>query len=104
MRAPGYDADLDLVAVAPDGQFGAFALCWVDQVAKLGQFEPVGTAPAFRRMRLARALLNEGLRRMQARGMGTVIVVVEAAEPAACQLYESVGFETAWRLHSYGKA
>jgi ribosomal protein S18 acetylase RimI-like enzyme len=103
MQAPGYEPELDLVAVAADGQFGAFALCWVDQAAKVGQFEPVGTAPAFRRQGLARAVLNEGLRRMRARGMETAIVVVEAAEPAACRLYESVGFETMWRLCSYEK-
>jgi mycothiol synthase len=101
MRAPGYDSDLDLVAVAPDGQFGAFALCLVDQASKVGQLEPVGTAPTFRRLGLARALLFEGLRRMQAREAERAIVIVEAAETAACKLYESVGFESAWRRHTY---
>ena len=101
MRSPGYDMDLDLVAVAPDGHFGAFAQIWVDQVNNVGQFEPVGTAPNARRLGLAQAVLSEGLRRMQSRGMQTAIVIVEAAEQAACQLYTSVGFETVWHLNWY---
>jgi GNAT superfamily N-acetyltransferase len=103
MRSPGYDMDLDLVAVAPDGHFGAFAHVWVDQSNKVGQFEPVGTAPNARRLGLAQAILSEGLRRMQSRGMQTAIVIVEAAEQPACQLYASVGFETAWHLDWYQK-
>jgi mycothiol synthase len=101
MRSPGYDMDLDLVAVAPDGHFGAFAHVWVDPVNKIGQFEPVGTAPNDRRLGLAQAVLSEGLRRMQARGMQTAIVIVEAAEQAAWRLYASVGFEMAWQLDWY---
>jgi mycothiol synthase len=103
MQSPGYDIDLDLVAVAPDGHFGAFAQVWVDHANKVGQFEPVGTAPNARRLGLAQAVLVEGLRRMQLRGMQTAIVIVEAAEQAACQLYASVGFETAWTLDWYQK-
>lgn len=101
MLSPGYDMDLDLVAVAPDGHFGAFAQVWVDQTNKVGQFEPVGTAPNDRRLGLAQAVLAEGLCRMQSRGMQTAIVIVEAAEQAACQLYASVGFEPAWHLDWY---
>jgi ribosomal protein S18 acetylase RimI-like enzyme len=101
MRSPGYDMDLDLVAVAHDGHFGAFAHIWVDRANNVGQFEPVGTAPSDRRLGLAQAVLSEGLRRMQSRGMHSAIVIVEAAEHAACRLYASVGFETAWRLDWY---
>jgi ribosomal protein S18 acetylase RimI-like enzyme len=101
IRSTGYDKELDLVAVAPDGHFGAFANVWLDQANKVGQFEPVGTAPAERRLGLAQAVLSEGLRRMQARGMETAIVIVEAAEQAACRLYASVGFEIAWQLDWY---
>jgi ribosomal protein S18 acetylase RimI-like enzyme len=101
MGSPGYEIDLDLVAVAPDGHFGAFAHVWVDRINKVGQFEPVGTAPDDRRLGLARAVLSEGLCRMQARGMQKAIVIVAAAEQAACQLYRSIGFEVAWELDWY---
>jgi ribosomal protein S18 acetylase RimI-like enzyme len=103
MRSPGYAMDLDLVAVAPEGHFGAFAHVWVDDINKVGQFEPVGTALNARRLGLAQAVLSEGLRRMQSRGMQTAIVIVEAAEQPACQLYASVGFKTACHLDWYQK-
>jgi ribosomal protein S18 acetylase RimI-like enzyme len=101
MQAPGYQPELDLVAVAPDGQFGAFALGWLDTGSQVGQFEPVGTAPTFRRMGLARTLLLEGLWRMRKRGAASAFVIVEAAELAACHLYASVGLKETWRLHMY---
>ena len=101
MHAPGYVRDLDIVAVAPDGRFAAFAMCWVDPLTKVGQFEPVGTAPDFRRRGLAQAVLHEGLRRMQQRGAERAIVIVEAAEEAARQLYAAVGFEDQWNLTLY---
>jgi len=103
MQAPGYVRNLDIVAVAPDTRFAAFALCWVDQGNKVGQFEPVGTAPDFRHQGLAQAVLYEGLRRMRQQGAEQVIVIVEAAEEAACQLYESVGFQHQWNLTLYVK-
>lgn len=95
---PSYVRDLDIVAVAPDGKFAAFAMCWVDQINRVGQFEPVGTAPEFRKQGLAQAVLTEGLRRMQAHGAERVIVIAEAAEEAACALYTSMGFQEQWRL------
>ncbi|MBA3944106.1 MAG: GNAT family N-acetyltransferase [Herpetosiphonaceae bacterium] len=103
MRAPGYRFELDLVAVAPDGRFGAFATCWIDPVNKVGQFEPVGTAPAFRRMGLGRAVLLEGMQQMKLQGAESVIVVVEEAEDAAHALYESVGLRPRWNLYTYSK-
>lgn len=101
MQAPGYDNELDVVAVAASGQFAAFALGWVDPVARVGQFEPVGTDPAFRGQGLARAALLEGMRRMQRRGAERVIVIVEQAEEAACRLYASVGLTRQWELTLY---
>jgi len=103
MQAPGYVRDLDIVAVAPDQRFAAFAMCWVDQGNRVGQFEPVGTAPEFRRQGLGQAVLVEGLRRMYQHGAERVIVIVEAAEEAACALYASVGLREQWSLSWYTK-
>lgn len=103
MRSPGYNRELDMVAVSPDGQFAAFAMCWVDRESRVGQFEPVGTAPDFRRKGVARAVLEEGLRRMQAHGAERAMVIVEAEEQAACRLYEAVGFEVRWTLQWYAR-
>jgi mycothiol synthase len=104
MHAPGYVRDLDIVAVAPDERFAAFAMCWVDPLIKVGQFEPVGTAPEFRKRGLAQAVLVEGLRRMRQYGAERAIIVVEAAEKAACQLYASVGFVHQWSLTLFTKS
>jgi mycothiol synthase len=103
MDAPGYVRDLDIVAIAPNQSLAAFALCWVDPANKVGQFEPVGTAPEFRQQGLGQAVLYEGLRRMQQHGAERVIVIVESADVAACRLYASVGFEHQWNLNLYTK-
>lgn len=103
MHALGYVRDLDIVAVAPDGHFAAFAMSWVDRDSKVGQFEPVGTAPDERHQGLGRAVLVEGLRRMHQQGAERAIVVVEAAEEAAVRLYQSVRFRKQWSLTWYTK-
>lgn len=92
IRAPLYQPELDLVVVAPDGRLAAFCLCWLDEVNKVGLFEPVGTHPDFRRMGLARAVMLEGLRRMQARGMESAIITAVADNTASRTLYNGLGF------------
>jgi ribosomal protein S18 acetylase RimI-like enzyme len=101
MLAPGYDPDLELVAVAPDGRFAAFALGWHDAASGIGQFEPVGTAPEFRGLGLGAALLREGCRRLHARGATRAIIIVDGEEAPAMALYTSVGFEPVATLHTY---
>lgn len=103
MATPGYTPSLDIVAVAATGQFGAFALGWLDPVSKVGQFEPVGTAPANRRVGLGRAVLLKGMRQLHAIGAERVIVIVEQTEDVARRLYESVGMVARWRLFLYAK-
>jgi mycothiol synthase len=103
MRSPVYDPELDLVAVAPDGQVAAFCICWLDEANRVGHFEPVGTHPAFRRRGLARAVLQEGLRRMACRGMLTATVCVEGDNTAARSLYASLGMRPAHVLLSFVK-
>jgi mycothiol synthase len=92
MRMSEYDRDLDVIAVAPDGVIAAYAMCWVDGVNKVGEFEPVGTRPAFQRQGLARAALLEGMARMKARGAETALVSTGEENAGAIRLYESVGF------------
>lgn len=92
VQMPEYDRELDVVAVAPDGIIAAYAMTWVDVENKIGEFEPVGARPDFRRKGLARATLLEGMRRMQARGADTAIVCTDAAN-VATGLYGSVGFK-----------
>lgn len=59
---------------------------------KVGLVEPVGTHPDFRRMGLARAVMLEGLRRMQAYGMQSVMIASSAENVASRTLYDGLGF------------
>jgi ribosomal protein S18 acetylase RimI-like enzyme len=100
-NAPGYDPDLDNIAVREDGTVGAGALVWLDHDNRIGEFEPVGTRPQFQRMGLGRAILLRGLARMRERGMRTAIVGTNATNAAAIATYESVGFRICARSVEY---
>jgi ribosomal protein S18 acetylase RimI-like enzyme len=86
--APLYRRDLDLVAVAPDGAIAAFCSIWFDDVTRSACFEPVATVPAHQRRGLGKALMTEGLRRLQR--MGALTAFVGGYSPAANALYQSV--------------
>jgi ribosomal protein S18 acetylase RimI-like enzyme len=92
MGLPGYDRDLDVVAIAPDGVIAAYVNGWIDPVNRVGDFGPVGARPAYRRQGLTRAVLLECLHRMQRRGMQRVSVSTGVSNTPALRLYESVGF------------
>jgi GNAT superfamily N-acetyltransferase len=86
--APLYRRDLDLVAIAPDGAIAAFCTIWFDDVTRSAYFEPVATIPAHQRRGLGKALLTEGLRRLQR--MGATRAFVSGYSVAANALYRSV--------------
>lgn len=87
--SPLYRPDLDLVAVNPEGRFASYCTVWYDPVNRVGEFEPVGTRPAFERRGLGRAVLTEGLHRLRALGAKTAVV---ACEPDTLEFYRSAGF------------
>jgi mycothiol synthase len=93
MQLPGYQRELDVVAVAPDGVIAAFVNCWIDPVNRIGDFGPVGARPAYRQQGLTRAVLLEGLRRLKACGMERVCVSTGISNTPATRLYESIGFK-----------
>ena len=94
LQHPAYIPDLDLVVVAPDGRLVAFCICWLDPhgSSKVGQIEPLGCHPDFRRYALGRLALAEGLRRLQAHGATQIYVETDSWRNTAFQLYESLGF------------
>jgi GNAT superfamily N-acetyltransferase len=88
--APLYRRDLDLVAVAPHGEFAAFCTLWFDELTRTAAFEPVGTHPDHQRKGLGKALMAEGLRRVRA--LGATLCTVGSYSAAAGALYAAVGF------------
>ncbi len=89
-RVPLYRRELDLVAVASDGEFAAFCTVWFDSVTRTAVFEPVGTHPNHQKRGLGKAVMSEGLRRAQK--LEATLATVSSYSPAAHALYESVGF------------
>ena len=89
-RAPLYRRDLDLIAVAPNGEHAAFATLWFDDVTRTAAFEPVGTHPDHQRKGLGKALMAEGLRRV--RDLGATLCTVNSYSERAGNLYASMGF------------
>lgn len=92
MRKPGYDPAHELLVVAPDDRIAAFAVIRLDSLNRVGQFEPVGTHPAFQRRGLARIMLQHGLIAMQQRGMHSALISYNAENQAAHHLYQRLGF------------
>jgi mycothiol synthase len=103
MSAPSYDPTLDIVVVAADGSFAAFAMAWADAELKMGEFEPVGTRTSEQRKGLGRAALLEGLRRLQARGMTHASVCCDAEKDGNVAFYERAGFTQRNRLDCWTK-
>lgn len=93
MRLPGYQRDLDIVTVTPEGVMTAYVNGWIDPVNRIGDFGPVGAHPAYRRKGLTRAALLEGLRRMKAHGMNRACISTGVSNTPALRLYESIGFK-----------
>lgn len=86
--APLYRRDLDLVAVSSEGEIAAFCTIWFDDVTRTAYFEPVATVPAHQRKGLGKAVMTEGLRRLQR--MGCTRAFVGGYSAAANALYRSV--------------
>ena len=103
MWLPGYDRQLDVVAIAPDGVIAAYVNGWIDPVNRIGDLGPVGARPGYRRQGLTRAVLLECLRRMQNMGMNRVSVSTGVSNEAALRLYESVGFKLENKYLEYVK-
>ena len=98
-----YRSDLDFLVEDNTGQCVAFALGWYDEDNRVGEFEPVGTAPNARRLGLGRAVNLFGLQRFRDAGATRAIVACrgDSGHTAPCLLYESVGFSEISRQRRY---
>ncbi len=109
LQAPQYIPALDLVAAAPDGSLAAFCVCWLSQRghdengSNTGQVEPIGVRPDFQGRGLGRAVLLEGLRRLQAHGAASALIDSDGGNEASRSLYAAVGFRVADVVRKYRK-
>lgn len=98
--ASAYDPSLDILIQAPSGEFASNCICWADVGSGVGLFEPVGTSSRFRGRGFARAVVSEGLRRLQSRGMRWARVSTAHFNAPAIATYKSCGFgavdQTRW--------
>jgi ribosomal protein S18 acetylase RimI-like enzyme len=101
--SPSFEHLLNLVALAPDGSFAAHVGVTYDAVNRHGIFEPVCTHPDHVRNGLARALINEGMRRLAQRGAVSACVETGDMEPANA-LYRACGFVEEYRGHWYERS
>ena len=98
-----YDGARDLFVRSPDGRGAAACTIWFDPVNAVGLFEPVGTHPDFQGQGLGKAVMAEGLRRMQAAGMRRAVVGFDPNNAAALALYTSMGFRASCYFLMYRK-
>ena len=98
--APLYRRDLDIVAEAPSGEIAAFCTIWYDDFTRSAVCVMVGTAPEHQRRGLGKAVITEGLRRLQC--MGGTRAFANGFDPPANALYCST-LGTSYRAESWFK-
>lgn len=85
--------------------------CWIiinpEENAKRekskGLIHMLGVDPDYRRQEIGKAVLLGGLEDLKAKGVDIVELTVDSQNPAACSLYESVGFEVYAKTEWYEK-
>ncbi|MBD1939273.1 GNAT family N-acetyltransferase [Microcoleus sp. FACHB-68] len=107
---PHYMADLNLIALAPDGTLAAFCYAGIspeensENGGNEGWIYWLGTGRSFRKLGLGKALLLAAMHQLKAAGVSTVKLAVDAdSMTGARRLYDSVGFEPAQTWLSYVK-
>ncbi len=93
MRAPGYDQSLDLVAIAPNGEFAAFCICGFEEgQCHVGYVDPIGTSSQYQKQGLAKAIVTTGLHALRQRGAKIVKTGTSSENNAMQRLASVLGF------------
>ena len=103
MASLTYRPELDLVVVAPDGSFAAYTIVWLEEVNRMGLFEPVGCHPDHQRRGLASAIMCEGMYRLYALGARVAHVLALRDDSAGAHLYPAIGFEVTGKIYAWEK-
>jgi GNAT superfamily N-acetyltransferase len=94
MRTWPYRPDLDLGVEGPGGRIVASCTTWLDEVNRVGLFEPVGVDPEFRRLGLSRAMCFAALKALKRAGatLATVKPRGDDGYPVPRYAYGTMGF------------
>lgn len=107
LRMPYYLPELDLMAVAPGGEFAACCFCWLEGAgddtkgAKKGYVQTLGTRPKFQNEGLGRALFVEALRRLQSHGASVAVGQVDALNTQILRVCERIGVRPLHKIYRY---
>lgn len=89
IHSPDYKEDLDLCVVDEDGNIAAFAIFWVDDKNNIAALEPLGTVVNHQKKGLGKALVYEGLNRLNKLGIKKLHVGSDQ------EFYKKIDFEEA---------
>jgi predicted N-acetyltransferase YhbS len=95
--APHFRKDLNIVVVAPDGNYVAYAGLWFEAKNKYAYVEPVCTDPDYRLRGLGKAAVLEGIRRCGE--LGAEVAYVGSTFP----IYQSIGFKKLFTCNCWRK-
>ena len=94
MRSPQYIPDLDLIAVAPNGELAAFCICgFDDDDAEVGYTDPIGTHARYQKLGLGKAMVSAGLNALKARDAKKATTGTASYNVAMQRLAEVMGFK-----------
>jgi GNAT superfamily N-acetyltransferase len=90
--APSYKSELEIVVVAPNGEFAAHAGFTAHEQESFVVVEPVCTHPDHQNLGLARIAIAEGLNRCLKMGIQHAYIEAWYSNPVSNHVYEQMGF------------
>jgi GNAT superfamily N-acetyltransferase len=101
-----YDPELDWVIEAADGRLASCCIAWLDEKNRVGELEPVGTHPEFRRLGLAHAVCISALRALRQKGAESAVVYPRGDDgyPVPREVYGQLGFHPFGRTRTYARS
>ncbi len=91
MRAPQYERELDLLAIAPTGELAAFCICGIEN-KNISYTDPIGAHKNYQRLGLGKAVLCAGLQILKQRGIERAELGTSSENIVMQQLATKLGF------------
>ena len=101
-----YIQDLNFIVEAPNGDIASFCTFRMDPATRLTELEPMGTVPKYQKLGLGKALLEEGIKRLNKYNPSLLFIGGAggaADNPGANRLYKLTGFTEKGKYYSWEK-